>query len=218
MKKAVSLTLALIVAASSVLFTMPFATAAEMGATWSGIRTSLSPARQRAYQSQINIAFRAFAYRISNMGTADAIRTLDLLDSKIATLQSRPLSEKNRFVLAYVRYLSGVERVAVMNRPATYYVPAAPVLPATPQGSAYDNTDVVTRAAVTVSPQNPPGKVVVPFQEEEIGSFAVYAIGDVLTLTDFYVSNVGTAVLDQHLLSVSLYDGSGSKLSDGSLV
>ena len=157
------------------------------------------------------------------MGKNEALSLIDAVDAKIAALLKKRLSEKNRFVFSYAQYLLRTERAKVANRPDDVYSVPAPNFPA--QGASttgtspiYDTTDVVTRAAVTVSPQDPKGKIVIPFQEEEIGRFAAYAIGDVLTLTDLYVSNMGTATLDQHVLGVSLYDGSGSKLADGSLI
>ena len=164
------------------------------------------------------------------MGTEEAIRTIDALDAKLSALLKKRLSEKNRFILSYAQHLVNEERAAVLKRPAAQYAPPAetpapnpaqtPARTPTSTGSApvYEGTDVVTRAAVTVSPQDPKGKIVIPFHEEEIGRFSAYAIGDVLTLTDLYVSNLGTAVLNQHVLGVSLYDGSGAKLTDGSLV
>lgn len=195
MKKVFSLAFALVVAASSTLFSAPFATAAG-SAPWTGIVTTLHPGVQSAYKSQINVAFRAFSYRISRMGKSEAIRTLDALDAKISALLKKRLSQKNRFVLSYAQYLVSTERASVMARAddsysySYSYVLPAQTVPAPGNGPVYDYTDVVTRAAVTVSPQDQQGKIVVPFQEEEIGRFAVYAIGDVLTLTDVYVSNL----------------------------
>lgn len=197
MKKAFSLAFALVVAASSALFSAPFATAAG-SAPWTGISTTLHPGVQSAYKSQINVAFRGFSYRLSRMGKSEAVRTLDALDAKISALLKKRLSQKNRFVLSYAQYLVGTERVSVMARAddsysysySYSYVLPTQTVPAPGNGPVYDYTDVVTRAAVTVSPQDQQGKIVVPFQEEEIGRFAVYAIGDVLTLTDVYVSNL----------------------------
>ncbi|MFZ3232978.1 MAG: hypothetical protein WA194_05705 [Patescibacteria group bacterium] len=192
MKKAFSLAFALVVATSSALFSAPFATA-DGSAPWTGISTTLHPGVQSAYKSQINVAFRGFSYRISRMGKSEAVRTLDAIDAKISALLKKRLSQKNRFVLSYARYLVGTERASVMARADDYSAPYAlptQTVPAPGNGPVYDYTDVVTRAAVTVSPQDQQGKIVVPFQEEEIGRFAVYAIGDVLTLTDVYVSNL----------------------------
>lgn len=189
MKKAFSLAFALVLAASSALFSAPFATAAG-SAPWTGIVTTLHPGVQSAYKSQVNVAFRGFSYRLSRMGKSEAVRTLDALDAKISALLKKRLSQKNRFVLSYAQYLVGTERASVMARADDSSVPPAQTVPAPGNGPVYDYTDVVTRAAVTVSPQDQQGKIVVPFQEEEIGRFAVYAIGDVLTLTDVYVSNL----------------------------
>ncbi len=189
MKKAFSLALVLVVATLSVFSSTPFAAAAG-SAPWAGISTTLHPGVQSAYKSQINVAFRGFSYRISRMGKSEAIRTIDALDAKISALLKKRLSQKNRFVFSYAQYLVNTERASVMARANDAYVPPVQTVPAPGNGPVYDYTDVVTRAAVTVSPQDQQGKIVVPFQDEEIGRFAVYAIGDVLTLTDVYVSNL----------------------------
>ena len=189
MKKALPLALAFVIATAS---PVSFASAASATGSdsWTGIGTTLHPGVQNAYKSQINVAFRGFSYRLSRMGKSEAVRTLDALDAKISALLKKRLSQKNRFVLSYAQYLVTAERATVMARMDDAYVPPTQTAPAPGNGPVYDYTDVVTRAAVTVSPEDPKGKIVIPFQEEEIGRFAVYAIGDVLTLTDAYVSNV----------------------------
>lgn len=148
------------------------------------------------------------------MARTDALATLRVIDAKLDVLLKKRLTVKNRFVYSYMNVLVDKKLAAISSStpPATNVPTGTSTSNPLP---TVDTSDPVINATVTADTGNAKGQTITPFREEEIGRFVVTARGDVETLTDVYLSNVGTANLSERVQYAKLYLADGTELAKG---
>lgn len=72
--------------------------------------TELTSQNQEKYRRQIDILYQGFENRISKFDTQKKLSALNNFESKVASVMKRKLSEKNIYILSYLKWLINQEK------------------------------------------------------------------------------------------------------------